>query len=293
MPFGKWKKRGHGSPPVAFAWIAMGSEGRREQTTSTDQDNGLVFENIPGDRLAEVQSWFLEFAEKVVSGLVKCGLPRCKGNIMANNPELCLSLDGWHQHFARIVTDPDHEALLKASICFDFRALYGKASLVDDLWAKLLRRIEHNKNFLRFLTANMLLVGRPPIPSWASKVRSLLGLSLPWVDIKRNALAPLVSSIRVLTLACGSSATHSLDRLAVIEEKGEISPELADAIKQAYDFFMLLRIRHDFAREGNEPNDRIRFKDMNRLQRRFLNGALQTVFELQDFVNNKFSGDLF
>ncbi|NQU64209.1 MAG: CBS domain-containing protein, partial [SAR324 cluster bacterium] len=67
---------GLGNPPATFAWIAMGSEGRRAQTSSTDQDNALVFENVPKDRHSEVQSWFLNFAEKVVSGLEQCGLPR-------------------------------------------------------------------------------------------------------------------------------------------------------------------------------------------------------------------------
>ncbi len=287
------EKEGHGSPPVAFAWIAMGSEGRREQTTSTDQDNGLIFENVPADHFAEVQSWFLQFAEKVVAGLEQCGLPRCTGNTMASNPELCLPLDGWHQLFARIINDSDHKALLEASIYFDFRATYGKVALVDEIWAKLLQSIELNKNFLRFLTANTLLVGRPPISNLASKVRSLLGFAPATLDIKRNALAPLIGSIRVLTLACGSSATHSLNRLEVIEKKGEISPEFSEAIKEAYDFFMLLRIRHDFATEGFEPNNMIRLKNLNRLQRHYLRGALQTVFELQDFVNNKYAGDLF
>lgn len=287
------KEEGHGDPPVAFAWIAMGSEGRREQTSSTDQDNGLVFENVPGDRLSEVQNWFLQFAEKVVSGLEQCGLPRCTGSTMASNPELCLSLDGWHRQFYNIIADPNHETLLKASIYFDFRSLYGQATLVDDLWEKLLRRIERNKNFLRFLTENMLLTGRPPVSNWASKVRSLFGLSSPSLDIKRSALVPLIMATRILALACGSSATHSLDRLDVIEKKGEISPELADALRQVYDFFMLLRIRHDFTRERHGSNDSFRLKDMNRLQRRFLGGALQTVFELQDFVHNKFAGDLF
>ena len=287
------EQKGYGSPPVAFAWIAMGSEGRQEQTTSTDQDNGLVFENVPADRFAEVQSWFLQFAEKVVNGLDQCGLPRCTGNTMASNPELCLSLDGWHQLFVRIINDSDHKALLEASIYFDFRATYGQVVLVDELWDSLLQRIELNKNFLRFLTANTLLVGRPPVSNWASKMRALFGFASPTLDIKRNALAPLIGSIRVLTLACGSSATHTLNRLEVIEKKGEISPELAGAVKEAYDFFMLLRIRHDFATEGFEPNNLIRFKNLNRLQRHFLKGALQTVFELQDFVSNKYGGDLY
>ena len=32
-----------GPPPAAFAFIAMGSQGRQEQTLLTDQDNGIIF----------------------------------------------------------------------------------------------------------------------------------------------------------------------------------------------------------------------------------------------------------
>ena len=38
----------HGSPPCGFAFMVMGSEGRKEQTLKTDQDNAIIYEDVPG-----------------------------------------------------------------------------------------------------------------------------------------------------------------------------------------------------------------------------------------------------
>ncbi len=289
------REEGKGDPPVEFAWMAMGSEGRKEQTSSTDQDNGIVFANVPDDQFTEVQQWFLEFAEKVVGGLEMCGFPRCDGNIMASNPELCLSLERWHRLFHSIVLNPEPEALLKASTYFDFRALYGQEKFIDELWEGLLQVIGNNKSFLRFLTENMLEAGRPPVKNWKWKLRRIIEMFPPPIDIKREALAPLVRAIRILALTCGSPVTHSLDRLDVIEKAGLLSPEVVGAVREAYDFILLLRIRQDFARQVDSvrTDNMISFRDLNPLQGRFLRDSLRTVYELQDLIQGRFAGGLF
>ncbi|MBF0286238.1 MAG: CBS domain-containing protein [SAR324 cluster bacterium] len=289
------KEDGKGEPPVEFCWMAMGSEGRKEQTSSTDQDNGIVFANVPDSQFVEVQQWFLQFAEKAVEGLETCGFPRCEGNIMASNPELCLSVDRWHQIFHSIVVNPEPDSLLKASTYFDFRALYGQTRFVDELWEGLLQAIENNKSFLRFLTENMIKAGRPPVKNWKWRLRRLIEMFPPPVDIKREALAPLVRAIRVLALTCGSPVTHSMERLDVIEKAGLLSPEVVGAVREAYDFILLLRIRQDFARkEGSTRTDNmISFRELNPLQGRFLRDSLRTVYELQDLIYGKFEGNIF
>ena len=32
-----------GPPPLPYCWLALGSEGRKEQTVKTDHDNALIF----------------------------------------------------------------------------------------------------------------------------------------------------------------------------------------------------------------------------------------------------------
>jgi CBS domain-containing protein len=97
---------GYGAAPVPFVWLAFGSEGRKEQTLSTDQDNGLIYQNQPVSRERGVKRWFLAFSERVVDGLELCGFPLCKGNVMASNPSWCQSQRAWRKTFRKWVGDP-------------------------------------------------------------------------------------------------------------------------------------------------------------------------------------------
>ncbi|MFI4940812.1 MAG: DUF294 nucleotidyltransferase-like domain-containing protein, partial [Burkholderiales bacterium] len=133
----------HDLSGIAWAWLAFGSEGREEQTLSTDQDNGIVFqcEAKPGAEAEEkaeaaeqaAKARLLAFAQAVNADLDRCGYPLCEGNIMAGNPEWCLTLREWKLRFAGWIYKPEPLALLNASIFFDFRVIYGKASLADEL----------------------------------------------------------------------------------------------------------------------------------------------------------------
>lgn len=283
-------EKGHGNPPVKFSWIAMGSEGRGEQTLSTDQDNGLVFQDTPQNEIESVRSWFLKFAEIVIDGLVQCGFPRCKGNIMATNPELCLSFSEWDHLFVQIISNPDPFALLKASIYFDFRSIYGDEPLVESLWQDLIKKIQHSRGFLRHLAESNIEAGRPPIYTVEWKFRSLLSLSLPPVNLKRQALTPLVMSIRTLALSEGITETHTLSRIDSIVERKGMPANMAEAVANAYDFIMLLKIRQNFEHQtrSNSIVNELQTKLLNPLQRNFLYETLKTICELQDYVYGKF-----
>jgi signal-transduction protein with cAMP-binding, CBS, and nucleotidyltransferase domain len=90
-------------PPVAWCWLALGSEGRHEQTFVTDQDNGLIFSAQPTARKPMPYArLFLPFAQEVNQRLADCGFKLCSGQIMAGNPAWCLSHDEWRQPVYRL-----------------------------------------------------------------------------------------------------------------------------------------------------------------------------------------------
>ncbi|MBC8258010.1 MAG: CBS domain-containing protein [SAR324 cluster bacterium] len=286
----KLKAEGEGNPPVKYCWIAMGSEGRKEQTLSTDQDNGLVFENTSQAELDSVKNWFLKFAVIVIEGLVLCGFPRCKGNIMASNQDLCLSQTEWEQLFVKILSNPDPYALLKASIYFDFRSIYGESKLVNSLWQNLTDKIRLSRGFLRHLAQNNIEAGRPPIYTLEWKFRSFFSLFLPPVDLKRQALTPLVMSIRTLALAHGIKETHTLSRIEELVACQALPAQLAEAVSNAYDFIMLLKIRQnfEFQADSSAVTNELQTKLLNPLQSSFLYETLKTIYDLQDYVNDIF-----
>jgi CBS domain-containing protein len=146
---------------VEWAWLAFGSEGRDEQTFSTDQDNGIVFTCPDAAEVKPLRKRFLAFALDVNKDLDRCGFPLCKGNIMASNPQWCLTLDEWKNQFSKWVRSPEPDALLNASIFFDFRALFGNAELAEQMRRFLLTATGGNSLFLQSMARNALSVAPP------------------------------------------------------------------------------------------------------------------------------------
>src|SRR5688572_10631110 len=138
----------------AWCWLALGSEGRMEQTLVTDQDNALI---VDGGKEP-----FLAFADQVNRDLEACGFPLCKGDIMARNPRWCLAPQEWRAVFDDWIRNNDPQALLNASIFFDFRPLAGEARLAGALRTAVLEQTQGNRAFCRAL-AEAALQTRPPL----------------------------------------------------------------------------------------------------------------------------------
>ncbi|MBP9604148.1 MAG: CBS domain-containing protein, partial [Chromatiaceae bacterium] len=66
-------------PAVPWCWLLFGSEGRLEQTFTTDQDNGLIFEPSNVGDTEALRAAFLPFAQAVNDALHYCGFERCRG----------------------------------------------------------------------------------------------------------------------------------------------------------------------------------------------------------------------
>ena len=284
--------KGKGDAPVNYAWIGMGSEGRKAQTIRTDQDNGIIFENVAANEYNKVKDWFLEFSEIVVNGLNECGFPLCRGNIMATNPDLCNSIDKWQELFEFIITKAARKELLEASIYFDFRCIYGKEELVDELWDYLFESIKKHNFFMRHFSENLLEASRPPIRKWQWRTPEFLKIIPPPFDIKREGTAPLDAAIRLLALHNEIRETHTLKRLQAILEKGNMPKSLADSVHVAFDFILKLRFKLEFTLDTEivTIDHTVNPKDLIPIEVRKLKDALKTIYELQDYAFKEVTG---
>ena len=138
------ERKNHQWERISWCWLAFGSEGRFEQTFSTDQDNGILFSAHEQATPDAVRARLLPFAGSVNQALDACGFPLCKGRVMASNPKLCLSLEEWQVKMGGWLESPEPKALLDASICFDFRPLYGDTTLAVALREWVLPRTRAN-----------------------------------------------------------------------------------------------------------------------------------------------------
>ncbi len=268
---------------IGWCWLAFGSEGRLEQTFATDQDNGLVFVAHDGADPDRVRQALLPFAREINEALDACGYPLCQGNVMASNPELCLSVEEWQAKLSRWLENSEPKALLDAAICFDFRALYGDARLAADLRQWFLGATRKRPNFLRLL-AETALQAKPPLARWRDFVTEDAPNAAGTINLKMYGVRPFVDAARVYSLANGLPQTNTADRLRAAGRAGVLPAGEAESMLAAFFMIQRIRLKHQATLETFPPHDianRIDPRKLNELDRRTLKEAFRISRDLQ------------
>lgn len=271
-----------GDPGIPFTWLVFGSEGRREQTLHTDQDNGILFEAESASESAAIRERLLPIAREINQRLAQCGFTLCKGNIMAGNPELCLSREEWSRRFAGFVLEATPENLLGSTIYFDLRAIWGPDEGCEQLREELLGRIANNSLFQRMMAENALR-HRPPVGRFRDFVVARSGADKDTLDLKVQGLTPFVDGARLLALANGISAVGTLERLRALITKGVIEALDGAAYEEAYHFIQQTRMQqHQLqARDELPYSNRVDPDHLNHLDRRILRESFRQAQRLQ------------
>jgi CBS domain-containing protein len=264
------------------AWIALGSEGRFEQTFATDQDNAIIFDTPFGMTDHEVRELLLPVAQKVNEALDFIGFPLCKGNIMAGNPECCLSYREWQKRFNSWIGTPTPEALLNATIFFDFRHLYGDTELSDRLRGWLADACVGQKRFLHLLAENAMQ-RTPPIGFFRDFIVDHNKEHPNTIDIKLSGVTLFVDAARVFALANGVTRGNTKQRLLIAGDLCKWPQSEVNAWSDAFSFLQSLRIRHQLEsrRNGGHSNNRINPYELNNLDRKFFLESLRQAGALQ------------
>ena len=276
--------------PQSFCWLSFGSEGRGEQTIATDQDNGILYVESAGAR-----ERLLELADFTNEALASCGFPLCRGNIMARNPELTLAYAGWEEMFMRWIDRGDPEALLAASIYFDFRPLFGDILLANQLRVEVVERAQANPRFLKQMSDNAMR-NRPPAPGRLTE--SLFGESggPDRVDLKMHGTVPFVDAARIWALRAGLHETNTSERYKRLAEAGQLPADDVDGWIAAFEFFQLMRLRAQHRREHaygasheDNPNE-VELRSLSPLDRRILNESFRQARKVQQRLELDFPG---
>ncbi len=272
----------HSFEGVDWAWLAFGSEGRDEQTFSTDQDNGIVFSVPPGETAEALKQRFLAFALDANQDLDRCGFPLCKGNIMASNPQWCLTLDEWRTQFSKWIRTPEPVALLNATIFFDFRPLYGKAELADAMRRHLLSQAASTPIFLQAMARNALEVG-PPLGKIRDFVTDLEPGHPGKIDLKKYGSRIFVDVARIYALATGVHSTNTIQRLKLSAQKMNIKGDEINAVLDGMNFIQFLRLQHQYleGEPGVQGDNLIDPEKLNELDRRILKESFRQARKLQ------------
>lgn len=273
-------------PPVKFAWLAMGSQGRSEQLLHTDQDNALIFEDVTEKKLPETTAYFVKLAKSITKGLMEIGYEYCPAEMMASNPEWCQSLSQWKASVSHWIVNPGPDEVLLSSIFFDYNLAYGEKELVNQLTEHIFEETTKYPIFFLHLASGAL---QNPSPS--GFFRSFLveedGAHKDFFDLKRRALMPLVDAARVLILSHKIKSINNtagrFERLAELETNNQ---ELFMAC--SYATKALLKFR---TRQGLLHNDSGRFIALDKLSKEEkikLKRTFKTIKELQELIKVRF-----
>lgn len=270
--------RRHHLPDVAWCWLAMGSEGRYEQTFVSDQDNGLVFNAVDGREAEALRALFLPFAQEANQHLADCGFKLCSGQVMAGNPAWCLSFDEWREQFIDWVRRPEPAALLNASIFFDLRPQAGQPELGERLRTVLLGLTSDTPSFLHLMAGNALQAAVPL--SFRGEIVAEEGDLL---DLKKFGSRIFVDVARIFALASGARAVHTSGRL---REAGSAAGLKAEGIAAAeVAFSHVLRLRLDRQRAdaaaGISDGRGLKLSALNEMDKAILREALKQARRLQ------------
>lgn len=268
----------HAIGDLAVCWLALGSEGRQEQTIATDQDNAIIFTVPAGESASLVRDRLLGFARQVNETLDACGFPLCKGNIMASNPNLCLSLEAWRTQFDQWMQSLSPEALLHSMIFFDFRPIWGHHGLANEL-RRWVGEAAKDRSLYQRCLAEEAFRTRVPIGFFGDLVPDEEDSKHPGIDLKRQGTRLFVDAARVYALRLGIKATNTAERMRAAATLLGIAREDVEASVDAFHFLQMLRLRQQH-RQPALPN-RVDPADLNALDRRILKESLRRARAMQ------------
>lgn len=280
--------------PVRFAFIALGSEGRKEQTLKTDQDNAIIFEDVHESRRAEVQQYFLKLGQLISDELNEAGFSYCKGNFMASNPKWCQPLSQWKAYYKDWIGSARGEDLLNAIIFFDARNIYGDGELLEDLRIEVAEQLNQAPGFFYLSLAKSTLSNRPPLNVFT-------GFQLVQKEEKKKvldlkvAMRIIIDFARIYSLKHQIRQTNTGARLKALRDKAILSEADFNELFQAYYYMMQLRLRNQ-VRQINQwkeaPSNYLSPKSITQVERVALKEVFKIIKKFQSRLSIDFTGSL-
>lgn len=273
-------EREYGPAPVPYVWVACGSQGRREQTMRSDQDNALILsDEYDFERHAD---YFAKLAQYVNDGLNACGFDYCPGGVMASNPKWRQPRSVWRRYFDMWIARTDRKGAMLATNFFDMRPVHGDPMLHARLHADVLRQAKESKIFLAYMAGNAV-VTRPPLGFFRNFVLIKEGEHANSFDLKLYGILPVVNLVRVYALTAGTPELNTVERIKAAAGVRAISPDMAIDLESAFEFIGTLRARHQAQqiKQGIPPDNYLMPDKLGTLERSHLKDIFSFIKALQ------------
>jgi CBS domain-containing protein len=275
-----------GPAPAPYCWVVLGSEGRREQTFKTDQDNALIYSDSGGE---SARGYFAQLAAFAQDALSTCGYPLCTGNYMASNPRWRQPLQVWLNYFHAWITEAALHDTEDALLFFDMRPVAGDFALFQTLNARM-REWLRDAGLFKSVLACISVTHKPPLGFFRNLVLERSGEHKNQLDLKLFGTGPIVNAARMFALDAGIEHTNTSDRLAALSSAPEKDPAIFRDLQEAFEFFTLLRIECQLrqVRGGENLSNYITPDTLTHLQRSLLKEAFRTTARAQALIEETF-----
>jgi PAS domain S-box-containing protein len=279
-----------GSPPASFCFMALGSEGRSEQSLVTDQDNALIYRNASDNQGSTCETYFLKLGDMVNSSLHQAGYSFCQGEVMARNLKWNRPLQDWKHYFKDWITTANPQDLLEFNTFFDFRCIWGEWEFARELRQFIQTLIAEHPPFLLHFAQNALLY-KPPVGLFGKIVVETGGESPNTLNLK-EALLPIVNFARLYSLRHGVGETNTLDRLHRLFELQVIKKAFYEEIEEAYSYLMGIRLRNQALALslGNKPDNLLDLKAITPIQETLLKQSFSVISTIRKKISYDFMG---
>jgi len=276
-----------GPPPVPYCWVVLGSEGRREQTFKTDQDNALLYAD--SEDQASAREYFAQLTAFAQDALLTCGYPICPGNYMASNPLWRQPLQAWMTLFHEWITQAELHGTEDALIFLDMRPVAGDFSLYQALAAKN-REWLKDAGMFKSVLACISTTHKPPLGFFRNFVLERSGEHKDQLDLKLFGTGPIVDAARVFALDAGIEHTNTADRLSTLSTAPDRDPTIFQDMQEAFEFLTLLRLECQLrqVREGKELGNYLSPDSLTQLQRSLLKEAFRAAARAQALIEERF-----
>jgi CBS domain-containing protein len=283
-----------GPPPAKFVFMVLGSEGRKEQTLKTDQDNAIIYEDKANEQRELVREYFLKFADTVSGRLNDIGFSFCIGGFMAKNHKWTHSLSYWKGNYSGWIEKPLAETAIKFSTFFDCRFLFGEASIMDELKHFLDEELQKPLEKLFYFMAKNALQYEPPLTFFKNIRTTTIG-SKEVFDIKK-AMTPIVDLVRVYALQNRIFEVNTGERLKALKEKKIFTETSFNELIQSYYFLMSMRLKNQanqIINDRKEPDNYIDLNRLTKIEQGTLIEIFKTIADFQSRIRISFTNNLF
>lgn len=275
-----------GSPPARFAWLSIGSQGRKEQLLQTDQDSILVFEDVAVEKYRDVKDYFLKLSKRATAILEKVGYSYCPNGHMASNMMWCKSLTEWIKQYNNWMKAPGEKSNEISSIFFDYEIAFGEGKIEDAITEVLFANVKTNTLFYDYL-GNDTLRKQPPLNFFKKFNLEEEGEHKGKFDIKRRAIMPLVDGARLFAISMNLKGVNNtylrFKQLAMVDPKfSEIYLNCADA------FLILSKFRTLEGLKNDTAGDYIQVDELTKADKEKLKNALGPMKELEELIKDRF-----